>query len=424
MKGTLGWDFEDLDWLEQQVACPSKICELRAHLLSNELEETGFAGLFVPLLHDAVESWFSSLRHVDEDLQCEEKKDENETMEKAKSINLVFDPFHSSVLRRTLSMHKMISQCDPVLAEEIGHQGSHMLLSRLIRHEITEYREEVQDVIMEIQDLACDIASQSPSFPLKMAPMSRLRERLPISISFSDNDYQIWIQQVTSRQSAQQDVGFVLWPSAVALAQWILDNPRIITDVSSILELGAGCGLVGLVAAKLSQSNARSNVENSTTLDDRQIIITDFNPVVLDNIRHNIRLNGVQAVAQRLDFYEQSGTSDHWISGPSDGQIALMHNEIYQDQVELILAADIICQEDDAFAAANSIHDVLRSGGKAIIVCASGNHRFGVDAFEGACLGVGLDVHVSSMEVNLESLKLTAGYVEGMSLKMFKIFKL
>ena len=81
-----------------------------------------------------------------------------------------------------------------------------------------------------------------------------------------------------------------MWPSAVVLSKYILTNPRDtimpnqkkIQNVSEyrILELGAGCGLVGLVAAKYLQHYQNNNISGCHT----KIILTDFNTLVLENI--------------------------------------------------------------------------------------------------------------------------------------------
>lgn len=57
-----------------------------------------------------------------------------------------------------------------------------------------------------------------------------------------------------------------------------------------------------------------------------------------------------------------------------------------------VLAADAICQPDDAFTAARSIFCLLRPGGKDIVLSADPKHWFGVERFEEACVLVGLRV--------------------------------
>jgi hypothetical protein len=119
-----------------------------------------------------------------------------------------------------------------------------------------------------------------------------------------------------------------------------------------------------------------------------------------------------------LDFYQkQSG--DGWTD--MDGNS--------HELVDVVLAADMICQAEDAVASAQTIYDVLVPGGVAYVVCADASHRFGVDEFASACKNVGL--HIESKDVQslydgelVESgLNLTSGYVEGMSLMMYFLCK-
>jgi hypothetical protein len=119
-----------------------------------------------------------------------------------------------------------------------------------------------------------------------------------------------------------------------------------------------------------------------------------------------------------LDFYQQTGSSqDGWKS--IDGEL--------QPPVDLVLAADMICQPSDAVYAANTICDALASNGKAFVVCADGQHRFGVDCFVSECRRVGLlvqDEHLTDTEyVQGLDLEKTSGFVSGMNLILFSIQK-
>jgi SAM-dependent methyltransferase len=192
----------------------------------------------------------------------------------------------------------------------------------------------------------------------------------------------------------------------------------------SIIELGAGCGLSGLVAARWYARMRR---------DPPTVVLTDFNARVLENLRRNIDLNDLSHVCSvaDLDFFQQSGVSkSHWKT--IDG--------IRRDPVDIILAADVICQASDAMAVANTIQDVLKPGGTAYVVCADAKHRYGVDRLIGECQRVGLTVStqtiVCSHDVHDElshaihlsiddqlNLEKTTGYVYGMRLALFTIVK-
>jgi hypothetical protein len=155
----------------------------------------------------------------------------------------------------------------------------------------------------------------------------------------------------------------------------------------------------------------------------QKVLLTDFNRTVLENLEANILLNGVEDACATigLDFYQQTGqATGGWQD--MDGKL--------QEPVDVVLAADMICQPSDAVAAANTLHDCLRVGGCAYVVCADAAHRFGVDHFVRECHRVGLQVMATSVAdlcdgafLRGPEMELTAGYVEGMSLTMFVIDK-
>lgn len=397
-----------------EAACTSQrqLALLRMHLL--EHDRVGFAALFVPLLKNAVDSWLMALNTCSNTAiyhdGCEEKKQEDVYGEHEPLISKLEE---TDMLSRVLQVHVAVSRLDPTLAQEVGCQGSHAILSRLIRYDGFVWQtEENQDSIMELQDACCEIAALTGgSFPLKVSPCSidELKARLPLCFdihaventdSEPQNCRQVLIHQVTERQSAQEDVGFVMWPSAVALSRWLVSNPQVVKG-RTVLELGAGCGLTGLVAATLSPSH---------------VILSDFNPKVLENLERNIVLNNASSTrAIGLDFYQQSGQSTirSWIDVNGNNCPA----------VDVVLAADMICQPDDAVAAAKTIHDALLPNGVAIVICADAKHRFGVDCFERECQKVGLKVQVSNVAELYEGdeMEMTTGYCEGMTLTLFQI---
>ena len=222
-----------------------------------------------------------------------------------------------------------------------------------------------------------------------------------------------------------------MWPSAVVLSRWLLSNPSVLSQASSVLELGAGCGLSGLLAACLMKqqqqlsstrdSDARTTLEQ---VDKPQLLLSDFNPTVLENLDRNIAVNEVDDLCQTigLDFFQQSGTSH---SGWQDME---GHQ---QAPVDVVLAADMICQPADAVCAANTLHDALKSGGRAYVVCADAAHRFGVDHFAQECHRAGLQVQARNVadlynDASLaegSDMEKTSGFVSGMNLTMFFIEK-
>jgi predicted nicotinamide N-methyase len=210
-----------------------------------------------------------------------------------------------------------------------------------------------------------------------------------------------------------------MWPSSVVLSNLLVHNSEIETFLQgkTVLEIGAGCGLAGLVAAQLQQKCISPRLsENSAPKP--KVILTDFNHVVLENLRLNVVLNDLDCDVVGLDFYQQTcSSSQGWIDmgGKQCGQ------------VDLVLGADIICQPSDAVAAATTVMCALKAGGLAYIVCADAEHRFGVERFSSECESVGLGVKMHNVDHidawQLLGIEKTAGYVENMNLTIFTLEK-
>jgi hypothetical protein len=107
----------------------------------------------------------------------------------------------------------------------------------------------------------------------------------PLPVSFDVTSYvpaelrppwplELLVRPSRQHQTSQFDVGMVLWPAALVLARWLCRNAALLRG-KSVLELGAGMGLAGLAAAHLA----------------RRVCLTDFNPLVLENLRANVELN-------------------------------------------------------------------------------------------------------------------------------------
>jgi len=236
----------------------------------------------------------------------------------------------------------------------------------------------------------------------------------------------------------------VMWPSAVVLAHWIAANPIFVRN-KTVLELGAGCGLTGIAAgitAKIDHS--KNDDKNETSMDQipkTHILLTDFNQKVIENLGHNIQLNGldnetlrrqkqankVSMETAKLDFYMHTNNSgmtfeDGWIDAAT-GQI--------RDPVDIILGADIICKPEDAVAVSKTVYNALKVGGEALFICADSKHRFGMDIFKEELEKFdGLNVHCQNVDGKDEyrngnsGLHLTSGYIADMSLIMLRVKKI
>lgn len=208
---------ENLVSFEQAITSRRQLAIARSQYLEND--GAGLASVFVSVLKKALDSWLHAMAiHVPKE---EEKKqqdvidDENETY-----ISTLGE---TKTLKRVLCVYLAISQIDSTLSEECARAGSHALLQKLITYDASLWpTEQDQDCIMELVDYSCQVAAKCTggAFPLKVSPFSvqDLRNRLPLSFhihpmdgtteSASTCSQLILINQVTTRQSAQKDVGF------------------------------------------------------------------------------------------------------------------------------------------------------------------------------------------------------------------------
>jgi hypothetical protein len=115
-------------------------------------------------------------------------------------------------------------------------------------------------------------------------------------------------------QSRPEDdtTGYGIWPSSLVLSQWMADTP--FDEHSVVLELGSGCGGPSIVAAQTAN----------------YVYATDFNPTVVQNLQHNIRLNNISnATAISMNWQDPS-------TFPNDDD----------RRVNVIIGSDLIYQSD------------------------------------------------------------------------------
>jgi predicted nicotinamide N-methyase len=243
---------------------------------------------------------------------------------------------------------------------------------------------------------------------------------------------------------AMHDTGLVMWPSSVMLARYLTQHPFIVWDCpGNILELGAGCGLVGLTVARLLQRNVDNNRNRMDVSGDipqtSTVIMTDYNQAARDNLKRNIRLNNVDDYTSvtGLDFFDQINV-EH---GNDVGNDTVYCSSTWMDmdghsqpQVPLIVAADILAYSNDANMVANTLQVALMEGGQAFILGPEECYRFGVEGFSDACESVGLEVSESNISAIdtfhqqdrlLRDIEQTGGFKEksGYDFTMFQIVK-
>ena len=137
-------------------------------------------------------------------------------------------------------------------------------------------------------------------------------------------------------------VGLQSWASSIILAERICLEPSLFQFNSlhrpgvRILELGAGTGLLSIIASKFLPS--------------ADVVATDYHPDVLANLRSNVSTN--------LSGQDQSPISVHaldWSDPPSDGPFS-------EGSFDMIFAADVVYHPDHAQWIKSCVQRYLRRG--------------------------------------------------------------
>ena len=156
------------------------------------------------------------------------------------------------------------------------------------------------------------------------------------------------------------DVGIrKVWEAGACLAEFLIAHPGQIRD-KKVLELGAGVGLTGIVAAGLCQV--------------RHLHMTDYTEACLDNMEHNIFVNkewlARQGVNVDNNVCSRKLTSGYleWTECAEGGddensRRAISTSEPFQfSEAEVLLAADVVYDASQIPSLVQSVKVLLSSG--------------------------------------------------------------
>lgn len=152
-----------------------------------------------------------------------------------------------------------------------------------------------------------------------------------------------------------------LWPGALLLAEIVGDWPPVPRDrpAGTVLELGCGVGLVGLIAASRGY----------------RVILSDYDQDALAFAAENARRNGIAIDGARLIDWRRE----------------------YPDlRAERIVAADVLYEARNLEPVARFVARHLEPGGVGLVADAN---RATADAFETVAHAAGLGVIVDAVEV-------------------------
>ncbi|KAL3936205.1 MAG: hypothetical protein SGBAC_008421 [Bacillariaceae sp.] len=129
--------------------------------------------------------------------------------------------------------------------------------------------------------------------------------------------------------------GAVLWPSAWAVARYILSEQKLALDNMSILELGTGTGLVSIA---LALGGAK------------HVLATDYEPLAL-----------------KLMTYAASTFHPETMAALDTKVLDMCNYDDKLPQVDLVVAADIMYEPKTGIAMAHRAVEALRQGSRVIV---------------------------------------------------------
>eukprot|EP00931_Biecheleriopsis_adriatica_P001535 TRINITY_DN101916_c0_g1_i1.p1 TRINITY_DN101916_c0_g1~~TRINITY_DN101916_c0_g1_i1.p1 ORF type:complete len:313 (-),score=63.32 TRINITY_DN101916_c0_g1_i1:107-1045(-) len=136
--------------------------------------------------------------------------------------------------------------------------------------------------------------------------------------------------------------GWRVWPGAHVLSNWLIKNAEAVRGLE-VLEVGAGPGLVGCVAARLKA---------------RRVVLSDRSKPVLEKLLLTVQENGLADVVDVVDM----DWEDHGMGSSFD----------------VILGSEVIYQTPVIKALSSFLHQALRPGGTFFVCEPTGRCQDGV----------------------------------------------
>jgi predicted nicotinamide N-methyase len=231
----------------------------------------------------------------------------------------------------------------------------------------------------------------------------------------------VWSHPVSvasHRMAGQRDVGQLLWPSAPLLGRWAVAHRAWLAG-REVLEIGAGMGLTGCVAAlaaavaEVEARQLQGCCQPPPPLATRVVLSDYVNEVVLANLMYNVALNDPSRNradmgplpssfaplslrtlmrVQSLDWDEVAAAEGRSSSGKAEEAEAsrCVPPVPPSARFDVILGSDMICCASDAEGVAAVVARHLTPGGFAVFLLPPPRTRYGVDALPAALCRAGL----------------------------------
>jgi predicted nicotinamide N-methyase len=169
-----------------------------------------------------------------------------------------------------------------------------------------------------------------------------------------------------------------VWGCSILLSTWLFAHPWLLRG-KSVLELGSGCGLMGIAAACCGP---------------HECILTDFSDNSLDMIRTNVNLNAASnnrlpAICKicKLDWFKP---------------LTIAEGFCHPGTFDVILASEIFYEKEHGEAVASTILARLSTPGLCVIINTAADRRFGASEFAQAMQTAATDSRTDHREFRME----------------------
>ena len=171
----------------------------------------------------------------------------------------------SAIMQTLQLLHDFSTSYD--FCFEFASIGGHTLLKKLLLIDSSpSIIELTEDIIGTINMTGCYF----PTTTIGVMSNDDIQKGLmlmPTTHEFQDDDsiFHVFLRKAPQRMHGsthERAVGYVLWNSAVIMSRWLVTNHKVLIQNKSVLEIGAGLGLCGLVAARYASSMSLSDWTN------------------------------------------------------------------------------------------------------------------------------------------------------------------
>ena len=300
-------------------------------------------------------------------------------------------------------MLKLLS-ADYDLSCEFGAAGGHSLLKKLLLADTMPVTELIEDIVAAVTLSGC-------VFPSKAMITDDVREltTIPVVHTFYEGIngqcFNTFLRKVPRRMHGvgQAAVGYVLWNSAIVLSRLLVHNRDLLKD-KTVLEMGAGVGLCGIVAARYA----------------KEVCLSDFSDELCMNMKVNVGFNSggelingeggtispsCRCEVRHLDWNNYPVPSSSSLSScstgsGSDGKVFEPPHATAFESVELnkyydiVIGSDVVCCAEDAEGVSRAtLSHVHSNNGLLVIVIPQPQHRYGTEHVVPVLVREGFEVY-------------------------------